>query len=112
MIRKLAFTALALGWIQIAAAQTTTYTGEALVVSARVLGIGVSVEDTGPLPSSGGSLSTELLNVTVPQLLRADLLSASTTGQNGETDSKASVADVLLTVPGVTVTAKVLQSQA
>jgi hypothetical protein len=111
MVRKITLGMLAFSLIQAAGAQTT-YRGEALVVGARVLGIGVSIEDTGSLPTSGGSLSTELLSVNLPTLLKADLLSANTSGQNGETDSRASVADVSLTVPGVTVTASVLSSSA
>ena len=80
MIRKVALGAVALATLHIAAAQN--YSGDAYVVGARVLALGLTLEDTGQLPNSGGSLSTQLLDVTVPKLITADLLSADTVGQN------------------------------
>src|SRR5881628_2362663 len=40
---------------------TTSYRGEAAVVAGAALGLGLSVSDTGPLPSSGGAQETSLL---------------------------------------------------
>jgi hypothetical protein len=98
---------------QSAEAQTLTYSGEAKVAGASVLGlINVSIEDTGQLPSSGGSLSKQLLHATVPGVLDLHLLSASTNGANNETDSHASVATATVTVPGIYITADVLTSSA
>jgi len=92
---------------------TTIYTGEAAVVTARVLGLAkISLEDTGPLPSSGGSQSVELLHASIPSLLDLNLLSASTSGANHNTNSAASVANVTLSVAGIYVTASVLTSNA
>jgi hypothetical protein len=92
---------------------TTTYTGEAVVADAKALGIvNVSLEDTGPLPSSGGSRATELANVDLPDLLDAHLLEASTNGANHQTNSAASVANVTLSAAGVYITAAVLTSNA
>jgi hypothetical protein len=61
--------------------QTTEYMGEATVAAVSVLGfVNVSIEDTGPLPKSGGSLSIELAQLDTPNLLDLHLLDASTTG--------------------------------
>jgi hypothetical protein len=102
-----------LGLAQLGIAQTVTYTGEAAVAKVNVLGIlNASIQDTGPLPSSGGSLSTELLSLNVPDLLNLQLLSASTDGENSQTNSAASVTQVTITAAGVYVTASVLTSNA
>jgi hypothetical protein len=94
-------------------AQSVTYSGEATVVSVRALGIAnLSVEDTGPLPASGGSLSTQLASISVPRLLDAHLLSASTAGGNNQTNSQASVADVSVTVAGISIQTSILTSHA
>jgi hypothetical protein len=91
----------------------TTYKGEAVVADAKALGIvNVSLEDTGPLPSSGGSLSTELANVDIRGLLDAHFLEASTNGANQQSNAAASVANVTLSVAGVYITASVLTSNA
>jgi hypothetical protein len=74
--------------------------------------LNASIEDTGALPATGGSLSTELLALNVPTLLDLHLLSASTSGANSETDSAASVTQVTLTVAGINITASVLTSNA
>jgi hypothetical protein len=97
------------GLTQLSHAQTT-YTGEAAVAKVNVLGIlNASIQDTGQLPSSGGSLSTELLSLTVPDLLSLNLLSASTDGANNETDSAASVVQVTITAaPAVSGTSTVV----
>jgi len=100
----------AIAWAQ---QPTTTYIGEAVVADAKVLGlVNVSLEDTGRLPSSGGSLSTELANADIPGLLDVQLLQASTNGANHQTNSAASVANVTLSVAGVYITASVLTSNA
>jgi hypothetical protein len=92
---------------------STTYVGEALVAKANVLGlVSLTLEDTGALPSGGGSRSTELLSGTVPGVLYAQLLSASTNGAANQTTSDASVANVTLSAAGVYVTASVLASNA
>jgi len=102
-----------LGLAQLSAAQGVSYTGEAAVANVNVLGVlNASIEDTGPLPYYGGSLSTELLSLNVPNLLDLNLLSASTDGENRQTNSAASVTEVTLTAAGVNITASVLTSNA
>jgi hypothetical protein len=94
-------------------AQSVTYTGEAVVVSASALGIAnVAIEDTGPLPSSGGSLSTQLASANVPGLVNAQLLTASTAGQNSQTNSQATVSNVSVTVAGISIQTTILTSHA
>lgn len=99
--------------MQMANAQSVTYTGEAAVANVNVLGVvNASIEDTGPLPANGGSLSTELLSANVPNILNLNLLSASTNGENNQVNSSASVTQVRLSAAGVLVTASVLTSNA
>src|SRR5262249_40284855 len=50
-------------------AATHTYSGQATVVRATVLGVTTVLSDTGPLPSSGGALETSLLEAPVDGLL-------------------------------------------
>lgn len=90
----------------------TTFSGQATGINATVLGINTVIADTGPLPSSGGALQASLLTASVPGLLTADVLHATTIGQANESSSEASVADLSLTVAGNTIAASFLMSQA
>jgi len=100
-------------WPGIGNAQTTTtYTGEAMVASVNVLGLKTNISDTGPIPTSGGSLSSQLPSVNLPGLLSLNLLSASSTGDSYRTSSQASVANVSVTAAGVGISASVLTSNA
>jgi hypothetical protein len=104
---------VALAFSNLSAAQSVTYSGEAVVVNANVLGIiDASISDTGSLPNSGGSLSTSLLTFQLPGTLDLSLLGASTNGNNNQTNSQASVANVSLHVADIGVTAAVLTSNA
>jgi hypothetical protein len=99
----------------VAPAQTSdpqTFSGEATVLRATVLGNTVVVSDTGALPSSGGSLQASLLTVNVPGLATAEVAHATTIGQGNHSDSEASVANVNLTVAGNTITADLLMASA
>src|SRR5712671_5779656 len=82
-----------------------TFSGQAVVVDATVLGINTVISDTGPLPSSGGALEASLLTVNMPGLVSANVAHAATVGQGDRSQSEASVADVILTVSGNTITA-------
>src|SRR5260370_15201117 len=70
---------------------TTSYRGEAAVVAGAALGVGLSVSDTGPLPSSGGAQETSLLSEEAQMMLSVEAAHASTIGQAGMTASGASV---------------------
>jgi hypothetical protein len=113
--RSAAIMMLAVGLLSLPATGTAqvTYVGQAAAVSLSVLGaIHVSISDTGALPASGGALASELLSATVPNILQADVLTASTQGAESTTTSQASVADVSLTVLGIDIKASVLTSNA
>jgi len=95
------------------AQQTTTFSGQATVVRATVLGFKpVLLSDTGPLPSSGGAQQASLLSASVPNLLSVDVLHATTVGQGDRSRSEASVADVSLTVGGNAISADFVMSSA
>ncbi len=94
-------------------ANDTTFSGQATVVNASVLGLGpVVLSDTGPLPPTGGAQQASLLNATVPGLLTAEVLHASTVAGGNHSDAEASVADVSLTVAGNSIAATLLKSEA
>jgi hypothetical protein len=93
-------------------AATQTYSGQATVVNATVLGATTTVSDTGPLPSSGGALEKSLLEAHVDGLLDAEVLHATTIGQGNHSRSEASVANLSLTVAGNTINADFLMARA
>jgi hypothetical protein len=90
----------------------TKFSGQATVVRANVLGQDVVLSDTGALPESGGALEASLLEANVPGLLTAEVLHASTVGQNKESNAEASVANFSLTVGGNTIAADFLGARA
>src|SRR6266566_4582608 len=95
------------------ASQATSYSGRATVLQATVLGLPpVVLADAGPLPPSGGAEEASLLNASVPGLLTAEVLHASTVGQGNASRSEASVAELSLTVAGNTISAGLLQARA
>jgi hypothetical protein len=107
----LALTVFLLALPKYGQAQAITYRGEAVVADVRALFVNVALSDTGPLPRSGGSLSTSLLNATVPGLVGLHLLNGDTQGVNSRTDSQASVALATITAAGIRITASILTSQ-
>src|SRR5258708_24214477 len=94
------------------AATTTSFSGQATAVQANVLGTKTTFADTGPLPASGGAQQTSLLTASVPQLISAEVLHASTVGQGDRSRSEASVASFNLTVGGNTIGADFLMARA
>jgi len=103
-----------LSWpAQSASANDTAFSGEATVVQATVLGLSpIVLSDTGALDSTGGAKEASLLNASVPGLLTAEVLHASTVGQGQRSSSEASVLDVTLTVGGNTISAGLLRARA
>jgi len=91
---------------------STTYSGQATVVRATVLGITTVISDTGPLPSSGGAQEASPLEANVPGLLNAEVLHASTIGQGNQSGAEASVENLHLTVGGNTIGAGFLMARA
>ncbi len=93
--------------------QATSYSGRATVLQATALGLSpVVLADAGPLSPSGGAEEASLLNASVPGLLTAEVLHASTVGQGNASRSEASVAELSLTVAGNTISAGLLQARA
>ncbi len=88
-----------------------TFSGQAKVVRGTVLGSTTVLADTGPLPCSGGSLTTSLVSAAVPGVLTADVLSASTSGGGTQSQSEASLTNLSLGVGGQTVSAALVQSE-
>jgi len=98
---------------EMTSAQATTYSGDATVVQARVLGLQpITLVRAGPLPPSGGEVEASLLEAEVPGLLTAQLLHASTVGGGAHSRSEASVANLELTVGGANISAGFLMSRA
>lgn len=93
-------------------AQSTTYSGQAVAVSVNVIGIPISISNTGPLPSNGGALFDQLASLTVPGVANVQLLTASTNGEDGLTNSQASVAEAAIRAAGISITASVLTATA
>ena len=85
-----------------------SYRGEASVASGNVLGIPVSVCDTGPLPSSGGALQSSLLTVDVCELVSLDVGHATAIGQQSIASSEASAGRLTVNVGGNLIAADAL----
>ena len=81
--------------------EATLFIGRAFAVSAEVPGIRTVLSDSGLVSASGGVLQDSLLTANVPALLTADVLHAAVVAQADYSHSEASVADLVLSVPGV-----------
>ena len=72
-----------------------TFSGRAFVAQVKLLGVDVTLVDTGPLPNRGGTLSEAL-----PDLdflgISAELLSASTSGGGQTATSSAELANLVV----------------
>jgi hypothetical protein len=99
---------LALSPIASFAQATTTFSGEAVALRANVVGISLSLADTGALPSSGGNLSTSLASLNVLGLASADALKSTSSGSGTSSQSQSSVAN--LSLMGGLVAADVVKS--
>jgi hypothetical protein len=75
---------------------TTTFSGEAVALRAKALGIPLALSDTGPLSASGGNLNTSLASVNVLGLASADALKSTASGSGTSSQSQSSVANVSL----------------
>jgi len=98
------------------AATSTTFSGDATVLRATVLGLApIVVGEAGPLSGSGGAEESSLLSVSKDQtggLLSAEVVHASAVAQGNRSRAEASVASVSLTVAGNAIQADLLRSQA
>src|SRR5712664_3649192 len=98
------------------AATSTTFSGEATVLRATVLGLApIVVGKAGPLSESGGADESSLLSVSRDQsggLLSAEVVHATVVAQGNRSSAEASVASVSLAVAGNAIQADLLRSQA
>src|SRR5690349_14377945 len=100
-------------WFGSPATHATSFSGRATVVQATLLNLSPLVlVDAGPLPPEGGAAEKSLVDASVPGLLTAEVLHATTVGQGNASRSEASVANLTLTVAGNTISASFLQSRA
>ena len=93
----------------------TTFSGDATVLRATVLGVPIVVGEAGPLDESGGAKEFSLLTISPGEtggILSADVVHAATVGQGNHSRAEASVADASLNVAGNTIQADVLSSRA
>ena len=92
-----------------------TFSGRAFAafVNLPTLRVGpLTFSDTGELGSNGGFRSNALLTANVPNIITAEVLTASTRGANGVAESMASLADVVvLPGTGLQLTASLLRAQ-
>ncbi len=97
------------------AASSTTFSGDATVLRATVLGVPIVLGEAGPVPEGGGAEEFSLLSVSRDQtggLLSAEAVHATVVAQGNSSSAEASVASANLTVAGNTVQADLLRSQA
>jgi hypothetical protein len=98
------------------AATSTTFSGEATVLQATVLGLPpIVVGRAGPLPEGGGAAESSVLSVSRDEtfgLASAEVVHAATVGQGKSSSAEAFVANPSLTVAGNAIEADVLRSQA
>jgi hypothetical protein len=87
----------------------TSYSGQARPLSVSAFGAIASVGDTGPLPSSGGSLSASLTNLNVLGLATVGLLQGTTSGNGSQSTSQASLVSVSVSIVGLS--AELVKSQ-
>jgi hypothetical protein len=111
-----AFGLLLVGCLAIAAQAraNVSYSGRAFGARVKLvspLPTPLTFSDTGPLPSTGGSLSATLLEITVEGILQSYTITASTSGAAGQAESSASQENVVV-LPGESaeVTAQVVRA--
>lgn len=79
----------------------TAYSGQARPLAVSALLTSVSIGDTGPLPSSGGSQSAALLDLNVLGFASVGLLKGTTSGSGDEATSSATLVSVALPIIGL-----------
>jgi len=95
-----------------ASSGAVTFSGQATVVKGTAAGQSVLLADTGPLRSSGGSLDATLLTVSIPDVLKAEVLPATVIGRGDTSNAQASLASLFLTLGSNTISAAFLAADA
>jgi hypothetical protein len=93
-------------------ASASTAVGQASGATAIVMGIVTSLLDTGTLTSPSEPLGTGLGFGSIPGLLTAESLHATTMGWTDQVASAASLSNLALTVAGTGISAEFIQSRA
>jgi hypothetical protein len=88
--------ALVLSPLTVLAQGTTTFSGQATVLKATADGISITLADTGPLPSTGGSITRDLPGINVFGLLMATALHAATSGSGNSSQSNTHLASLAI----------------
>lgn len=103
---------------------STTFSGRATAIQGTIAGIDLSLSDTGPLDPAGGARENSLLcypdgpdcQIGLPDVtggaLSAKVLHASTVGRGEHSRSKASVAEVTLTIGRIPIQADFINAAA
>jgi hypothetical protein len=91
---------------------SNTLTGQASASTAVVMGIVTGLVDTGMLTSPSDPLGTGLPSGSIPGLLTAEALQATTIGWTDQVASEASLSNLALTVAGTGISAEFIQSKA
>ena len=73
-----------------------SFSGEATAFRANVVGVVTVFSHAGPLGSSGGAAEASLVQTSIPGLLSADVLHASTIGQGDRSRSEASLGTLVV----------------
>src|SRR2546428_14038893 len=100
-MKKFFLTFLLLGALIPGQALANTFSGQATVIDGTVAGFGkVTLVDTGPLPSSGGSHEASLLDANIPGLLSANVFPATTIGMGDQSRTRESLPKLNFTLAG------------
>ncbi|MDQ3749725.1 MAG: hypothetical protein M3367_12075, partial [Acidobacteriota bacterium] len=92
-----------------AQAQTNTFSGRATSVNATIAGVNATLNDTGPLPPTGGFIRRELVSGNLfGGALTTGALDAITQGAFDQSRSQAIVENLNLTVGGNTITSDIV----
>ncbi|HXF49459.1 MAG TPA: choice-of-anchor P family protein [Verrucomicrobiae bacterium] len=90
-----------------------TFSGEATAFRANVAGVVTVFSHAGPLGPSGGAAEASLVQTSVPGLVSAEVLHASTIGQGDRSRSEASLGEVnVACAAGQTITASFASARA
>jgi hypothetical protein len=88
------------------------FRGQALAVQAEVLGIPMTLANTGSLAKTGGVREASLMTRNIPDMITGKVIYASTIGQGDRSRSEAALADLRLTVGKDTITVGFLMARA
>ena len=91
---------------------TPTVLGDATAVRATVLGMTTALADTGPLAGTADALDASMDTGSIPSTLGGEVLSATTIGWPDEVDSAASLANLNVTVAGISISADFVMAEA